>query len=65
MPGMRSANIAAKLAAKIGGCTMIGPFISGLELPVQIADIGNSASNLLNLAAFAAIEAIERGSKKG
>jgi malate dehydrogenase (oxaloacetate-decarboxylating)(NADP+) len=57
MPGLHAANIASKLVQELGGGTVIGPLLVGLEKPVQIVQIGATVSDLLNLAAFAAVDA--------
>ncbi len=57
MPDLDAANISAKLMQKIGGGTAIGPIMLGLDKPVQIAQMGSTVNDLLNLAAFAAADA--------
>ena len=54
MPGLQSANLSAKLLRALGGESVLGPFILGLELPVQIAPMTASASDLVTLAVLAA-----------
>ena len=44
MPGLQSASISAKLLRELGGESVIGPYILGLEHPVQIAPMTASAS---------------------
>jgi len=58
MPGLSSANITAKLLPHLGGGTVVGPLLVGLERPVQIVNIGATVSDLVNLAALAAHDAI-------
>jgi malate dehydrogenase (oxaloacetate-decarboxylating)(NADP+) len=58
MPELHSANISAKLLAHLGGGTVIGPLLTGLAHPVQIVNIGATVSDLVNLAALAAHDAI-------
>jgi malate dehydrogenase (oxaloacetate-decarboxylating)(NADP+) len=58
MPELHSANISAKLLAHLGGGTVIGPLLMGLAHPVQIVNIGATVSELVNLAALAAHDAI-------
>jgi malate dehydrogenase (oxaloacetate-decarboxylating)(NADP+) len=58
MPELHSANISAKLLAHLGGGTVIGPLLMGLAHPVQIVNIGATVSDLVNLAALAAHNAI-------
>ncbi|MDQ3483287.1 MAG: phosphate acyltransferase, partial [Pseudomonadota bacterium] len=60
MPGIQSANLSAKLLRALGGESVLGPFLVGLELPVQIAPMTASASDLVTLAVLAAGSARER-----
>ena len=53
MPGLQSANISAKLLRELGGTTMIGPMLVGMEKSVQIATMSSNASELLTLAVLA------------
>lgn len=54
MPGLQSANISAKLLRELGGTSMIGPLLVGMEKSVQIATMAHNASELLTLAVLAA-----------
>ena len=58
MPELHSANIAAKLLPELGGGTAVGPLLLGLSHPVQIANMGATVSDLVNLAALSAPDAI-------
>jgi malate dehydrogenase (oxaloacetate-decarboxylating)(NADP+) len=58
MPDLDSANISAKLLPTLGGGTVVGPLLIGLSRPVQIVNIGATVSDLVNLAAIAAHDAI-------
>src|SRR5487761_35555 len=58
MPELHSANIAAKLLPRLGGGTVVGPLLLGLSQPVQIVNMGATVSDLVNLAALAAHDAI-------
>ncbi len=60
MPGLQSANLSSKLLKNLGGESVLGPFLVGLELPVQIAPMTASASDLVTLAVLAAGSARER-----
>jgi len=60
MPGLQSANLSAKLLKELGGESVLGPYILGLELPVQIAPMTASASDLVTLAVLAAVGTRER-----
>jgi malate dehydrogenase (oxaloacetate-decarboxylating)(NADP+) len=54
MPGLQSANISAKLLRELGGDSVIGPMLVGMEKPVQIAPMTSTASELVTLAVLAA-----------
>jgi malate dehydrogenase (oxaloacetate-decarboxylating)(NADP+) len=54
MPGLQTANIAAKLLRELGGDAVIGPMLVGMKKPVQIAPMTASASDLVTLAVLAA-----------
>ncbi|HEY0325441.1 MAG TPA: NADP-dependent malic enzyme [Allosphingosinicella sp.] len=54
MPGLQTANIAAKLLKELGGDAMIGPMLVGMQKPVQIASMTATASDLVTLAVLAA-----------
>ena len=53
MPGLQSANISAKLLRAIGGESVLGPYLLGMALPVQIAPMTASSSDLVTLAVLA------------
>lgn len=57
MPGLHSALLSTQLMQDLGGGTVIGPLLIGLEKPVQIAQMGASVSDIVNLAALAAYNA--------
>jgi len=61
MPGLHAANIGAKLLQQLGRSTVIGPLLIGLGKPAQIAPLGTSLSELVNLAALTAHDAINAG----
>jgi len=54
MPGLHSANIAAKLLGQVGGGEVMGPLLNGFSKPIQIMPIGANVSEILNYAMFAA-----------
>ena len=54
MPGMQSANLSAKLLRELGGDSVIGPILVGMEKPVQVAPMASTASDLMTLAVLAA-----------
>jgi malate dehydrogenase (oxaloacetate-decarboxylating)(NADP+) len=62
MPGLQSANISSKLIKALGGETALGPYLMGMALPVQIAPMTATASDLVTLAVLAAggVDAIRK-----
>jgi len=54
MPAFHSASIATRLLQELGGATVIGPMLVGLDKPVQIVGLGARDSDLVNMAALAA-----------
>ncbi len=59
MPGLHSAHISSRLMQRLGGVTVIGPVIDGLQKPVQIVQMGATVSDLVNHAALAAYGALK------
>jgi len=56
MPGLQSANLSAKLLRELGGDSVIGPMLVGMERPLQVASMTSTASDLVTLAVLAASE---------
>ncbi|GGC80720.1 NADP-dependent malic enzyme [Chelatococcus reniformis] len=54
MPAFHSASISTKMLQELGGSTVIGPLIVGLDKPVQIVSLGARDSDIVNMAALAA-----------
>jgi len=54
MPALHSASISVKLMKTFGGAKLIGPLLVGLGLPIEIAPLRSSPSDILNLASIAA-----------
>jgi malate dehydrogenase (oxaloacetate-decarboxylating)(NADP+) len=54
MPAFHSASISTKLLQELGGATVIGPILVGLDRSVQIVSLGSNDSQLVNMAALAA-----------
>jgi len=63
MPGLQSASISAKLLRELGGESVLGPYMLGLEDPVQIAPMTASASDLVMLAVLASGDAHSRAQR--
>jgi len=58
MPGLHTADISSKLLQKLGGGTVIGPILMGLEKPVQVVPRDSTVSEMVNMAILAAHDAI-------
>lgn len=56
MPAIHSAAISTRLVQALGGATVIGPLLVGLEKSVQIVSLGASVSEIITAATFAAYE---------
>jgi malate dehydrogenase (oxaloacetate-decarboxylating)(NADP+) len=56
MPAAHSASISTKMLQQLGGVMVIGPLLTGLDKPVQIASMSATASDIVNLAAIAAYD---------
>ena len=54
MPAFHSASISTKMLQELGGATVIGPLLVGLDRPVQIVPLGAKDATLVNMAALAA-----------
>ena len=54
MPALHSAAISTKLMKVFGGGKLIGPLLIGLGLPIEVAPLRASTSEILNLASIAA-----------
>ncbi len=54
MPAYHSAAISTKMVQELGGSTVIGPLLVGLDKPVQIVSLAAMDSDIVNMAALAA-----------
>ena len=54
MPAFHSASISTKLLRELGGATVIGPMLVGLDRSVQIVPLSAKDAQLVNMAALAA-----------
>ncbi|HHZ08992.1 MAG TPA: NADP-dependent malic enzyme [Rhizobiales bacterium] len=57
MPAFHSASISTKMLQELGGSTVIGPLLVGLNKPVQIVALNAKDSDVVNMAAIAAYTA--------
>jgi malate dehydrogenase (oxaloacetate-decarboxylating)(NADP+) len=55
MPAIHSASISTKFLGELGGVSVLGPLLIGLEKPVQIAPLGAKMSEIYNAAIIAAL----------
>jgi len=58
MPGLNAASLAPSLVQALGGAAVIGPLLMGLAKPAQIVPMGITVTDMVNMAALAAYDAI-------
>ncbi|MCA0870422.1 NADP-dependent malic enzyme [Seohaeicola saemankumensis] len=56
VPARHSASISTKLMQEMGGATVIGPILAGVDKPIQICSTGSTANDILNMAVLASCE---------
>lgn len=56
MPAAHSASISTKMLQQLGGVTVVGPLLTGLDKPVQIASMSATTTDIVSLAAIAAYD---------
>ncbi|GAB5457058.1 MAG: NADP-dependent malic enzyme [Henriciella sp.] len=56
MPAIHSASISTNLLEAMSRATIIGPILLGLSKPVQIASLGATVNDIVNLATLAAFD---------
>jgi malate dehydrogenase (oxaloacetate-decarboxylating)(NADP+) len=56
MPAIHSASIATNLLEQMSRAVVIGPMLLGLEKPVQIASLGATVGDIVDLASLAAFD---------
>jgi len=54
MPAFHSASISTKMLQELGGATVIGPLLVGLDRSVQLVQLGAKDTQIVNMAALAA-----------
>lgn len=57
-PDNHSASIAADMLQELGGATIIGPLLVGLDKPAQIVTMGAKDTDIVNMAAITAYNSI-------
>ncbi len=58
MPALHTADVSTRLMHQLGGATMIGPILIGLEKPVQIVHLRATVSDVVQAAVLAAYQAV-------
>ncbi len=56
VPARHSASISTKLMQEMGGATVIGPILSGIDKQIQICSTGSTANDILNMAILASCD---------
>jgi len=56
MPAIHSASISTKLLAALGGATVVGPLLVGLDAAIQICPLGATVSEIVTHATLAAFD---------
>ena len=56
MPAIHSASISTNIMAAMGDATVLGPMLLGISKPVQIASLGATVNDIVNLATIAAFD---------
>ncbi|MCE8005503.1 NADP-dependent malic enzyme [Aestuariivita sp.] len=56
VPARHSASISVKLMQEMGGATVIGPILTGVDRPIQICSTVATANDILNMAVLASCE---------
>ena len=60
MPAIHSASISTKLLASLGGATVVGPLLVGLDASIQICPLGATVSEIVSHATLAAFDRATR-----
>ena len=53
VPARHSASISVKLLQEMGGATVIGPILTGVDKPIQLCSMTSTANDILNMAVMA------------
>jgi len=64
-PSLESANIAYKLLARLGKAKAIGPILLGMGAPMHVLQTGDEVNNIVQIAAVAVMDAMNRDQKDG
>ncbi len=58
MPALHTADVSTRLLHQLGGGTMIGPILVGMEKPAQIVNLRASVADLVQAAVLAAYQSV-------
>ena len=64
-PSLESANVAYKLLARLGNAQAIGPILLGMGAPVHVLQTGDEVRDIVNIAAVAVMDAMNRATIGG
>jgi malate dehydrogenase (oxaloacetate-decarboxylating)(NADP+) len=64
-PNLASANITYKMLHQIGGASIFGPILLGMNRPVHLLALNVDASDIVNLSAYAVVSAQQPEPSKG
>ena len=56
MPSRHAATVATKTLKELGGATVIGPIVAGMEKPVKLCSTGSGVTDIVNMAVLAACD---------
>ncbi len=59
-PSLEAANVAYKLLARLGNAQAIGPILLGMGAPVHVLQTGDEVRDIVNIAAVAVMDSMER-----
>ena len=59
-PSLESANISAKLIARLGNARSIGPILLGMGAPIHVLQPGHEVNDIVQMAAVAVMDAASR-----
>ncbi len=59
-PSLNASNIAYRLLRSLGKATLVGPMLTGLDLPMHVLERGCDVEDIVNIAAIGAVQAQAR-----
>ncbi len=59
-PSLEAANVAYKLLARLGNAQAIGPILLGMGAPIHVLQTGDEVRDIVNIAAVAVMDSMER-----